>query len=72
MSYQIEAYLDKGVPSLKIYSAYNQALCLSWTFDTSKSQAASHTEIHQLFKKLLLLTCKQDLNNVRVFRVNSS
>ncbi|TQV88103.1 hypothetical protein [Aliikangiella coralliicola] len=70
MGYQIEAYLDNGKPSLKIYDLEQNALCLSWTYSGKSSEKRSKQEVHQLFRELLLLTCKQDIHNVRVFNLS--
>lgn len=72
MGYQIEAYLDEGRPALKIYDVKEQSLCLSWTYEGRPSELRSQKEIHRLFRQLLLLTCKQDLHNVRVFNLSPS
>lgn len=70
MGYQIEAYLEEGKPVLKIYQGRNKALCLSWQYNKSLRSLDAETEIHRLFRQLLLLTCKQDLHNVRVFNLS--
>ncbi len=70
MGYQIEAYLDNGKPTLKIYDIKRQALCLSWTYAKSLDATASECEVHRLFRELLLLTCKQDMHNIRVFNLS--
>ncbi len=70
MGYQIEAYLDRGRPVLKIYDATEKALCLNWTYQGEIAQGEMASEIHRLFRELLLLTCKQDLHNVRVFNLS--
>lgn len=69
MGYQIEAFLDKGKPSLKIYDIATKSLYLSWTYNNDNSESSSHKEVHDLFRQLLLLTCKQDICNVRVFNI---
>lgn len=70
MGFQIEAFLDDGKPSLKIYDIQRQCLCLSWTYSNSNSGPGSQQEVHRLFRELLLLTCKQDMHNVRVFNLS--
>jgi hypothetical protein len=70
MSYQIEAFLENGNPSLKIWDSKDHSLCLSWTYrgnEINKSQEIKK-EVHRLFRQLLLLTLKEDVNNVRVFK----
>ena len=69
MGYQIEAYLDNGKPALKIYDQDKHNLCLFWAYSGDHS---SNKEIKQLFRELILLTCKQDLHNVRVFNLGKS
>ena len=70
VGYQIEAYLEEGKPSLKIYDLSKQSLCLFWTYNGEANEQTSKQEIHQLFRELLLLTCKQDIHNVRVFNLS--
>ena len=67
MGYRIEAFLDKGKPSLNIYEIDQPNPCLTWTFTEQVNEEHSQGELHRLFRKLLLLTCKQDIGNVRVF-----
>ena len=69
MGYKIEAFLDNGKPALKIYDIAMQSLCLSWTFHGESGEVSSRSEIQRLFRELLLLTCKQDMHNVRVFNL---
>lgn len=69
MGYKIEAFLQGGKPSLKIYDIKNQDLCLSWTYCANNNQKCSNSEIQRLFRELILLTCKQDIHNVRVFNL---
>ncbi|WP_444995871.1 hypothetical protein [Aliikangiella sp. IMCC44359] len=70
MSYQIEAYLNNGKPSLKIYDLKRKSLCLSWTYSNTPDECQSQQEVQRLFRELLLLTCKQDMHNVRVFNLS--
>ncbi len=72
MGYQIEAYLENGQPALKIYDVDKQDLCLSWRYRKNQNGQESQSEIHRLFRELLLLTCQQDLHNVRVFNLQAS
>jgi hypothetical protein len=67
MGYRIEAFLDDGKPSLNIFEIDHNTPCLSWTFNEEVNHQHSEGELHRLFRKLLLLTCKQDLSNVRMF-----
>ena len=68
MGYQIDACLKDGKPSLKIWDSKKRSLCLSWTYRDTGDDKVSQQEIHRLFHKLLLLTLKDDLRNVRVFK----
>ena len=72
MGYQIEAFIENGKPSLKIYDITQGKLCLNWSFSGQLENSDSVQEVHRLFRQLLLLTCKQDLRNVRVFRLSNS
>jgi hypothetical protein len=67
MGYRIEAFLNDGKPSLKIFEINQSNPCLTWTFSGKIDDQHSESELHRLFRKLLLLTCKQDLGNVRMF-----
>lgn len=71
MSYQIEAFLDQGKPSLKIWDSKDQSLCLSWTYGGTEISNCQdlQKEVHRLFRQLLLLTLKEDVSNVRVFQL---
>lgn len=70
MGYRIEASLIDGKPSLKIYNTNQQLPCLSWTYCGKHGEEQSQQEIQQLFRQLLLLTCKQDIANVRLFNLS--
>ncbi len=74
MSYHIEAYLDQGNPTIKIWDSEKQALHLNWSYRASEADHNDklQKEVHQLFRQLLLLTLKQDVKNVRVFRLAST
>lgn len=69
MGYQIEAYLDNGKPTLKIYDFEDKSPCFSWTYQEDEKEAHSRQELKRLFKALLLLTCKQEIKNVRTFNL---
>ena len=73
MGYQIDACIEDGKPCLKIWDIKDHSLCLSWTYDEHRRQGEeiSQNEVHRLFRKLLLLTLKDDLSNVRVFKACS-
>ena len=72
MGYQIDASIENGKPSLKIWDISDRSLCLSWTYQNSGegNKDISQKEIKRLFQKLLLLTLRDDLNNVRVFKAS--
>ena len=72
MGYRIEAFLNKGKPSLKIYEINQTNPCLTWTFNEKVSEEHSEGELHRLFRKLLLLTCKQDISNEECLALQNS
>jgi hypothetical protein len=72
MGYKIEAYLKDGKPNLKIYDLSHNKLCLSWCYAGEPDKADSAQEVQRLFHDLLLLTCRQDLNNQRIFRLSAA
>ena len=74
MGYHIEAYLDKGIPTLKIWDCDKKALHLNWSYQGNqlKQNESTQSEVHSLFRQLLLLTLKQDVSNVRVFKISDS
>jgi hypothetical protein len=57
-SYHIYASLHEGRPSLQIVDADSRRTCLDWEISTDQHSA---DDIHALFRKLLLLTCRQKL-----------
>ncbi|MFQ3261032.1 hypothetical protein [Reinekea sp.] len=70
MSYHINAWLEDGKPQLQIVDAQSKAICMSWSYAPNKEQSYKERhEIQRLFKELLLLTCKQDISNCRIFNV---
>lgn len=71
MAYQIEAYIKDGMPTLNIWDYNNHELCMTWTYDEKMKEktACSNSEVQSLFRKLLLLTLKDDISNVRTFKV---
>ena len=73
MSCRIEACIENGKPSLKIWNSSDQSLCLSWRYGENNSgeTAQSQNEVHRLFRQLLLLTLKDDVSNVRVFQLSN-
>lgn len=68
MGYYIYAWLEHGNPQLQIIEAESKSICLSWSYQATNTKYDSK-EIQRLFKNLLLLTCKQEMRNYRVFEV---
>lgn len=66
MSYHIFASIYDGVPSLHICDAHNGHTVLQWQY-TSQANIPTQ-EVQQLFRELILLTCQQEINNVRLFQ----
>lgn len=71
MGYQIEACIENGKPNLKIYDMTQGDLCLDWHFDGDLASDQTKQEVHHLFRQLLLLTCKQELRNIRLFELKN-
>jgi L-rhamnose mutarotase len=70
MSYHINAWLEDGMPRLQVIDAQTRTICMSWSYTPNKDQSYKERhEIQRLFKELLLLTCKQDISNCRIFNV---
>ncbi len=57
MSYQIDAYLDRGVPSLRLIDAQSGEARLHW----QQPKTSNETEMRQawqgLFRRLMVLSC---------------
>lgn len=68
MGYHLYAWLENGKPQLQIIDAQTKSICLSWSYQETKRNG-DVKEIQRLFRDLLLLTCKQELGNYRVFEV---
>ena len=70
MSYHINAWLENGVPQLQVIDAQTKRVCMNWSYKSeSEPSEQQRQEVQRLFRELLLLTCKQDIANCRVFRV---
>lgn len=68
MGYYIYAWLEKGRPQLQIVDVETESICVTWSYhDKTDWDHKDKKEIQRLFRDLLLLTCKQELNNCRVF-----
>ena len=72
--YFIYASLHQGRPALEIVDADSRQVCLQWEYGHAASQCAgadhdnhmpadlSESEIQRLFRRLLLLSCRQTLS----------
>mgnify|MGYP000051803998 FL=1 len=72
--YFIYASLHQGRPALEIVDADSRQVCLQWEYGHSASQQTlperdnpavdelSESEIQRLFRRLLLLSCRQSLH----------
>ena len=70
MGYYINAWIENGAPQLQIIDAHSKSVCLSWSYSvTNRAKTDDKKEIQRLFRELLLLTCKQEVSNYRVFEV---
>ncbi len=72
MGYLIDAYLKNGKPTLEIWNREDNSKCLYWSYENSNNNTKenSNSEVQRLFRKLMLLTLKDDLSNVRVFKAD--
>ncbi|MEN8132337.1 MAG: hypothetical protein ABFS45_19590 [Pseudomonadota bacterium] len=68
MGYYIYAWLENGNPQLQIIEAESKSICLSWSYQATDANY-DNKEIQRLFRDLLLLTCKQEMGNYRIFEV---
>jgi hypothetical protein len=65
MSWHIHAWLEQGHPRLRICDARSETAVLDWTGDLARD--GDPRGLHALFHDLILLSCRQDCANVRVF-----
>lgn len=65
MYWHIHAWLEQGHPRLRICDAHSRTAVLDWTGDPAR--AADRGSVQALFRDLILLSCRQDCANVRVF-----
>ncbi len=73
MGYYIYAWLEKGNPQLQIVDAQSESVCVTWSFQGPDGrESGDKKEIQRLFRDLLLLTCKQEQNNCRIFQAMPS
>ncbi len=70
MGYHIYAWLENSVPQLQIVDAETGAVSVTWSY-RSNGELGDQKEIQRLFRDLLLLTCKQEMNNCRIFKLSS-
>ncbi len=72
MGYYIYAWLENGRPQLQIVDAETESICVTWGYrDHTDWDHEDEKEIQRLFRDLLLLTCKQEISNCRVFGAKS-
>lgn len=68
MSYYINAWLENGDPQLEIIDSRTRTVCMSWSYQAGNLvDSTDRNEIKRLFRDLVLLTCKQQADNLRVF-----
>ena len=67
MSYHIFASVIDGLPSLTIRDSASGQTVLVWTGSGVTSALQGEPETRRLFRQLLLLSCRQELANTRVF-----
>ncbi len=69
MSFHIYAWLENGLPRLRVIEAKSGTTYLSWHYQETEQdgQPKEPEEVQRLFKELLLLTCKQEMANCRIF-----
>ncbi len=71
MGYYIYAWLDNGNPQLKIVDVKSKSTCMRWSYQHSDTNGLNDKkEIQRLFRDLLLLTCRQEMKNCRLFQVS--
>ena len=69
MGYYIYAWLKDGNPQLQIVDAQSKSVCVTWSYaDPASGELCDKKEIQRLFKDLLLLTCRQEMKNCRIFK----
>jgi len=69
MGYYIYAWLENGNPQLQIVDTQSESVCVTWSYqDPDHVGLGDKKEIQRLFRDLLLLTCKQEMNNCRIFK----
>lgn len=72
MSWHIYAWLEAGRPRLQVTEAGTENPVLDWTCRSSEGeQGVDPCELKRLFRELILLSCRQEAANVRVFELNA-
>lgn len=83
MAYLIDAWLDEGVPHVRICDAQTGAVRLDWMRDKkgsgksqdpdpdheTDSEVAAREALQRLFKELILLSCAAKLNSAHPWSV---
>lgn len=69
MSWHINAWLEAGRPRLQVTEAGSQNPVLDWTCRSGDAQVDDPCELKRLFRELILLSCKQEAANVRVYEL---
>ena len=62
MSYTVNAWLEDGVPRLRLINAHSGSTSLAWDFpkEIINQEALYKHEMQKLFKQLLLLACANE------------
>ncbi len=70
MGYNIYAWFENGNFQLQIVDAKTESVCVSRSYQgQSYVGFGDKKEIQKLFRELLLLTCKQEMRNYRVYKI---
>jgi hypothetical protein len=70
MGYYIYAWLEHGNPRLRVVDIRTGSTCLRWDYRNSgRTNFNDKKEIQRLFRDLLLLTCRQENQNIRMFNI---
>lgn len=70
MGYYIYAWLEHGDPRLRVVDVQTGSICLRWDYRNSdRLKSSDKKEIQRLFRDLLLLTCRQENQNIRCFNI---
>lgn len=69
MSWHIYAWLEAGRPRLQVTEAQTESPVLDWTCRSAGDAQGDDRELKRLFRELILLSCKQEAANVRLFEL---